>query len=62
MSPPPPFPLVEIRLIQVSIKLVPFCIQKFFKLAFAFVKVFWVFVLSLPLMIDENAIDVDGLH
>ena len=43
-----------------SIKLIPFCLQKFFKRAFVSVRVFWMFVLSLRLMIDENAIDVDG--
>ena len=34
--------------------------QKFFKRAFVAVKIFWMFVLSLRLMMDENAIDVDG--
>ena len=43
-----------------SIKRIHFCIQKFFKRAFVSVRVFWMFVLSLRLMIDENAIDVDG--
>ena len=35
-------------------------LQKFFKQAFVSVRVFWMFVFSLRLMIDENAIDVDG--
>ena len=43
-----------------SIKLIPFCMQKFFKRAFVSAKVFWIFILSLWLMIDENAMDVDG--
>ena len=43
-----------------SIKLIPFCMQKFFKRAFVYVMLFWMFVLSLRLLIDENAIDVDG--
>ena len=34
--------------------------QKFFKRAFVSAKVFWIFILSLWLMIDENAVDVDG--
>ena len=34
--------------------------QKFFKWAFVSAKVFWMFALSLRLMIDENAMDVDG--
>ena len=34
--------------------------QTFFKRAFVSVKVFWMFVLSLRLMRDENAIDVNG--
>ena len=34
--------------------------QKFFKRTFVSVKVFWMFVLSLRLMIDEKAMDVDG--
>ena len=33
--------------------------QKFFKRTFVSVKVFWMFVLSLQLMVDENAMDVD---
>ena len=43
-----------------SIKLILFFIQKFFRRAFVSVRVFWMFVLSLRLMIDENEIDVDG--
>ena len=34
--------------------------QKFFKQGFVYVMLFWMFVLSLRLLIDENAIDVDG--
>ena len=34
--------------------------QKFFKRAFVSVKVFLMFLFSLRLMIDENAMDVDG--
>ena len=34
--------------------------QKFVKWALVSAKVFWMFVLSLRLLIDENAIDVDG--
>ena len=34
--------------------------QKFFKQAFASVKVFRVFVLSLRLMTDENAMNLEG--
>ena len=34
--------------------------QKIFKRAFVSVKVFWIFVLPLRLMMDVNAIDVDG--
>ena len=34
--------------------------KTFFKLAFLFVKVFWMFILSLQLIIDKNAMDVDG--
>ena len=34
--------------------------QKFFKRAFVSVTVFWMFLLSLWLMMDENAIEVDG--
>ena len=41
-------------------KVIPFCMQKSFKRAFVSVKFFWVFVLYLRLMIDENAMDVDG--
>ena len=37
-----------------------FCLQKFCKRAFVSVSVFWMFVLSLRLMINENVIDVDG--
>ena len=33
--------------------------QKFFKRAFVSVKVFWMFVLSLWLMKDENVMDLD---
>ena len=43
-----------------SIKLISFCVQKFFKRAFVSVKVFWMLVLSLRLIMDENAMDVDG--
>ena len=43
-----------------SIKLILFFIQKFFRRAFVSVRVFWIFVLSLRLMIDENEIDVYG--
>ena len=42
------------------IKLIPFCMQKFFKRAFVSVKVFWIVVLSFRLVIDENAMNVDG--
>ena len=45
---------------MLSIKLIPFCMEKFFKRAFVSVKVFWMFVLSLRLMIDENEMDVNG--
>ena len=34
--------------------------QKFFKRAFVSVKVFWVFVLSLRLMTDQNAMNLEG--
>ena len=34
--------------------------QFFLKQSFVSVKVFWMFVLSLRLMIDENAMDGDG--
>ena len=34
--------------------------EKFFKRVFVSIKVFWMFLLSLQLMIDENAMDVDG--
>ena len=34
--------------------------QKIFKRAFVSAKVFWIFVLPLRLMMDVNAIDVDG--
>ena len=43
-----------------SIKLISFCAQKIFKQAFVSVKVFWMLVLSLRLIMDENAMDVDG--
>ena len=43
-----------------SLKLISFCMQKFFKQAFASVKVFRVFVLSLRLMTDENAMNLEG--
>ena len=34
--------------------------QKFFKRAFVSVEVFWVFVLSLRLMTDQNAMNLEG--
>ena len=34
--------------------------QNFFKQAFVSVMILWMFVLSLRLMKDENAIDIDG--
>ena len=33
---------------------------KIFSNAFVSVKIFWMFILALWLMMDENAIDVDG--
>ena len=43
-----------------SIKLISFCMQKFFKRAFVSVELFWVFVLSLRLMTDQNAMNLEG--
>ena len=56
------FPLTKWNFLipVLSIKRIPFCIEKFFKRVFLSVRFFWMFVVSLQLMIDKNAIDVHG--
>ena len=54
--------LAQMKFLNTTImkKAIPFCIQQFFKRAFVSVRLFCMFILILRLMIDENAIDVDG--